>query len=745
MKNRRKQRSAHTHAPMWAAIVVVVVIAFAGFMGVKGVLGVIDEWTQDLPDVSSSDAFNYSQKSVVYAADGETILAEFELENRDPLDSLDSISTDLLNATIATEDMRFYQHNGVDLYGIARALVNNLLGGEIEGASTITQQLVRNTILIDEMTDISYERKVREAQLAINMEKVYSKDEILLMYLNTINYGDGAYGIEAAAEHYFSIHASELTLVQAATLAAIPNSPTAYNPVYNPDACVERRNLVLNRMLSQGYITQEQYDEAVATELELNVKSEDSYNGIYKYPYFTSYVRDWLQENYTTAELFAGGLDIYTTLDISKQEQAEYACDEQNSKMASALETAMVAIDPSNGYVVSMVGGKDFGTDQFNIATQKGRPTGSTFKVFTLVTAIEEGIDPNTYINCSSKYTLKSGNGTVENFGGINYGTRTIASATAVSSNTAYVQLQEQLGGSKIIEVARRMGIKDASLSVVDTLTLGVYDITPLEMASAYATLASGGIYHEPHVVSKIIDSNGEVMYEADTEGERVLDENIAGAVTDVLKTVFTSYEGTGYSAQLDGGRPVAGKTGTSSDFRDHWMCGYTPDLVSAFWIGDRSNNYMSEDIDCNWVFKTFMNNALYGTDFSYFPSYTTPTYDSELNYAFAPKSAPSVVGKSKDDATYTINASQSSGYFSINYAEEYSDTVAAGYVISQSQSGTTVTLVISKGIDPSKKAAEKEDTGGDSGESSDGGSGGSDSGGGGSSSSGGSHSGTGA
>ena len=259
MNTRRKQRESRTHAPAWVLLFIVAAICFVGVVAVRSVLSVTEGWTEDLPSVVESDAFNYSEKSTVYAADGKTVLAEFRLENREPLTNLSDVSELLVNATVDTEDNRFYEHNGVDLIGITRAVVNNLMGGSLEGASTITQQLVRNTILSDEMTTISLERKIREAELALEMEKYYSKDEILLMYLNTINYGDGAYGIEAASMHYFSKHASELTLVEAATLAGIPQSPSNWNPVYNPEGCKDRRNVVLSRMLTAGHITQAQY------------------------------------------------------------------------------------------------------------------------------------------------------------------------------------------------------------------------------------------------------------------------------------------------------------------------------------------------------------------------------------------------------------------------------------------------------------------------------------------------------
>ena len=312
---------------------------------------------------------------------------------------LSEVNDYVIKGTVDVEDVRYYEHNGVDPQGIARAVINNLKGGALEGASTITQQLVRNTALSEEATDITFERKAREAELALEMEKRYSKEEILNMYLNTINYGDGCYGIGAAAQNYFQVPASELSLTQAATLAGIPQSPTAFNPKENPQACLERRNHVLERMLTAGDITQDQYDEAVAKKSWLNPAPDEPLQGIYAYPYFTSYVRDELMKEdniygCSYADLFQGGLKIYTTLDVDMQNKAEEACIDQYGSMDEGMDAALVAMDPRNGYVKAIVGGNDFYTDQWNIAVQGGRPSGSTFKVFTLAAAIEPGISP---------------------------------------------------------------------------------------------------------------------------------------------------------------------------------------------------------------------------------------------------------------------------------------------------------------------------------------------------------------
>lgn len=630
MKLRRKTRQARSHAVAWGALIVAIALCFVGFRAVSSVYASVEDWTEEMP-VISSDSFNFAEDSYMYAADGTTLLAKFQLEKRDPVE-LSEISPYVLKGTVDVEDVRFYEHNGVDIPGIIRALVNNLRGGALEGASTITQQLVRNTALSDEATDISLRRKVREAELAIDLEKRYSKDEILNMYLNTINYGDGCYGIQAAAVNYFQVSAADLTLAQAAALIGIPQSPTAFNPKENPQACVERRNQVLERMLTYGDITQEEHDAAVAEELALNPAPDEPSQGIYAYPYFTSFVRDQLMAednkyNCSYADLFEGGLKIYTTLDVDMQNKAEQACSDQYGSMDEGMDAALVAIDPRDGHVKAMVGGNDFYTDQWNIAVQGGRPSGSTFKVFTLTAAIESGMSPQTAIDCSNPVTLASGE-TVNNFGLADYGTRSLSDATAISSNTGYYRLAERLGANDIISMAHRMGIK-SELAPYPIITLGTENVTPLEMAEAYSTLATGGIHRDYVIITRIENKNGDVLYEAPDTSERVLDEKVAGAVTDVLRGVFEKSYATAYGSGPWNGQPVAGKTGTGVEFRDHWLVGYCPQLTCAAWIGNRDYSSTSEYLTANSLWHDFMSMALDGTDIIDFPYVEEPEYNN--------------------------------------------------------------------------------------------------------------------
>ncbi len=632
LKNRPGAKKKHPFTGVLFVLSVLGVIVVGGAIAV-GVL--CSQWLQDLPDYESADAFNTAQPTVVYAADGTTELARFQLENRDPV-TADEISSYVLAGTVATEDERFYSHGAIDIAGMARAVVNNLAGGSLEGASTITQQFVRNTILADEMDDISIKRKVREAYLATKVEERYSKDEILVMYLNTINYGDGCYGVEAASEHYFSKPASDLTLAEAALLVGIPQSPTYNNPSSYPDNAVSRRNTVLNRMLTNGYITQSQYDEAVAEPLELNI-SNRSDDGIEAYPYFTSYVRNLLYNSYdlSEADVMKGGLTVHTTLDVKTQQEAEEAVEKKKESLPDYLEVAMAVVDPNNGNVLAIVGGSDYESSQVNLATGDGgggRPCGSAFKVFTLVTAIEKGIDPNTtYVDCSSPATVDGY--TLSNYNNTNYGTRSIARALAVSSNTGFVRLISSIGVKDVADVAHAMGIT-SNLNENTTgasMTLGVQNVTPLEMADAYATIANGGTHYDVTAVSYIESSDGRVILDnrnATARSQRVLSPEVAHAAEKVMEGVVNTSEGTGTAAALSSGQVVAGKTGTSEDYKDITFTGITPQLSASIWCGDPSNQQsVPTGTTVADVFNTFATAALAGQSPVDFPTASDPEY----------------------------------------------------------------------------------------------------------------------
>ncbi|MBQ9021776.1 MAG: penicillin-binding protein [Eggerthellaceae bacterium] len=611
LKQRQGTRNKRRYLPLIFIAAVLATLAVGMFTSAYA-LG--ESWLQDLPDYEDSSAYNLAQKTRVYASDGSTLLAEFYLEDREPRQSLDQISDWVIKGTVDTEDERFYEHNGIDLPGIARALVVNLSGGALEGASTITQQFVRNTVLAGEAQETTYKRKLREMYIALKLEESYSKDDILLLYLNTINYGSGAYGIEAAAKRYFSVGSKDLTLAQAATLVGIPQSPLYNNPIDYPDTCLERRNLVLNRMLTNGDITSDEYNAALAEPLGLNV-SEHETQGIYAYPYFTSYVRQWLLDNYSESEVFKGGMRVTTTLDVGLQGIAENAARQKESEVDEDMECAMVVIDPSNGFVRALVGGKDYYADQFNLATQATRSPGSSFKTYTLVAAIENGINPATSVNCASPITID--NWRVENYDGASYSTQAISSAFAISSNTGFARLSTLITPAKVAEMARRLGV-ETPLMGYQSITLGAEAVTVKDMASAYATIASGGIRHDAVPVIKIEDVNGNTIFEPDTTGTRVISPEVANAAETVMEGVVNN--GTGTEANPWNGTIIAGKTGTSEDWHDSYFVGITPQYSVAIWLGTREERRLNAAYTAAGAFRYFIVPALEGQEIIDFP-----------------------------------------------------------------------------------------------------------------------------
>lgn len=638
-----RTRRAHMHSRTH-----VVGFGIAGVFGFIALLFVtlaislgamVSNWLQSLPDYSSANAYLVAEPTTVYAADGSTI-AEYYLQNRRSVD-LDQISKYVLQATVDTEDRRFYQHNGVDPQGILRAVVAQLGGGS-EGASTITQQLVRNTVLSDEQFEQTIKRKVREAYIAIQMEKMYSKDQILNMYLNTIYYGHSAYGIEAASTTYFNKHASDLTLAEAATLAGLPQSPSAYDPFSNPEAATARRNTVLDHMLNEGDISQEDHDAAVSEELTLNEGSfsETAAN----YPYFTDYVKQLLLEDFDQDTVMQGGLKVYTTLDPSKQAAAEDAVQSRLESIGNdRLDAALCAVDPSTGYIVAMVGGRDYSENQFNLATQARRQPGSSFKIFTLAAALNAGMNPSVLINCNSPMQFTP-TWKVQNFGNESYGTLSLANAFAISSNTGFVQVIEAVGADKVVSMAKAMGI-DVDLPAYESITLGTEGVPPVQMAEAYATIASGGVHRDAIAITKIEDRNGNTVYEHQDSPTQVIEPSVAQDIRKVTQGVTRS-GGTasvvGYT--MSANQPVGGKTGTSENYRDLWFCGITPQLSVAVWCGYQEEapvivggSYGHPYNTAVPIFVSFVNQALDGVDRAEFPSVTTsPTYKENSSWKFS-------------------------------------------------------------------------------------------------------------
>ena len=642
-RHARQHAKSHTIPVILGSVFGFLLIAGVAFA--VGMVANVNRWLSDLPDYTDTNLYMVSEPTEVLDANGNKI-ASLYVPNRVTV-TADQVSPYVLKGTVATEDERFYEHGGIDPVGIARATFMQFLGRS-EGASTITQQLVRNTILSEEQFDVTIERKVREAFIAIKMEEIYSKDEILMMYLNTIYYGHGAYGIEAAAETYLSKSANDLTLAEAALLVGLPNSPSTYDPTVNPDLAVQRRNTVLDRMLSNNVITQEEHDAAQAEPLSLNV-TETPESGTLAYPYFVDYVKSLLQKEFTTDVIFKGGLTVKTTIDPTMQAQAEQtAIGQLEAKGASELDLGLVAIDPKTGYIKAMVGGRNYndaaGAHTNHVLTR--RSSGSAFKGITLAAAIKDGMNPTVSLDCTSPktFTISGTTFTVQNYGNINYGVRTLAQATAVSSNTGYVAVQEAIGYDAVANMSKNLGIdtSDEAAEFVGqpSLTLGTAFLTPLEMAEAYATFANGGKHRDSVAITEITSRTGETLYQHQDTPEEILTAGEAAAVTDVLEGVLASGgTGAGYAPNIN--QPVAGKTGTAGTANttsDLWFVGYTPQLCTAIWTGRSGSNarvgYRTSDLPLP-IFKTFMTAALSGVAREEFPTGDAPTYKENSSWGF--------------------------------------------------------------------------------------------------------------
>ncbi len=550
----------------------VALIALAAALALTGIAGCIayKRIAADLPDLSQPPEA-LAEKSIIYDRDGQVLVELFAEQNRTYV-PLASIPIALRQGVIATEDKRFYEHEGVDPLGIARALWVDITQGKRHGGSTITQQYVVNTFVKRENT---ITRKVKEAILAYRLEKGYTKDEILEKYLNTIYYGHGAYGVQAAAEVYFGKNVQDLTVAESALIAGIIRSPGTYSPRNDPEAATNRRATVLSLMVENGYIDQPTRDAVAAEPITLAPpKPSDA-----KAPYFVEWVKQQLIDEYGPDAVFKGGLRVTTTLSLRAQEAAEAA-------IVSVLDrpddpsAAIVAIDPKSGEVLAMVGGKDFNAQQFNVAVQGRRQPGSSFKPFVLVAGLEAGVNPEqAYESAAAQFTIPGGQ--TWKVTGASGGPMRLRVATEKSVNSVFAQLILGVGADAVAKAARRLGV-ETPIKAVPAIALGSQEVTPLEMASAYGTLANGGVHMPPHGLLAVSDVAGEPMLAASYEGTAAVDPAVAYLTTDLLKGVIS--RGTGTAAKLS--RPAAGKTGTTQAYRDAWFVGYTPDLVAAVWVG---------------------------------------------------------------------------------------------------------------------------------------------------------------
>jgi penicillin-binding protein 1A len=531
--------------------------------------------------------------SRILAPDG-TVLADLHgVEDRDEV-PLDAISPVLIRAVVATEDRRFFLHGGVDVASIGRATVRNIEAGEIDqGGSTITQQLVKTTMTGPART---VERKVEEALLALRLERSHGKDEILERYLNTVYFGRGAYGVAAASRRFFGVEPDELDLPQAALLAGVIASPGGFDPWDAPEAATARRSVVLSSLVATGQLRRD--DARAAAEAPLGVLDAAAGSAPGTAPWVTAEVRRQLQRDPDgrfavalgdTVEqrvdaLFSGGLRITTTIDLETQEAAERAVAERLDEDGPAA--AIVTLDPASGAIRALVGGheRDAATG-FNLATQGRRSAGSSYKPLVLATALERGVPLDREFPGGECVVLEGIPGWEEegacNYGGTDPGPLTLREATVRSTNTVYARLAAELGPSAMVLSGRRFGLR-GDLPEVHSLVLGSGSVSPLEMAAAYATFPTLGLEPEPYLIERIETADGELLYEHETTRVRVVDEQVAWLVTDTLTDAVR--RGTGVRAAID--RPQAGKTGTSQDNADAWFVGYTPELVTAVWVG---------------------------------------------------------------------------------------------------------------------------------------------------------------
>ena len=583
IRRQHKEKSS-TVKKIFLFLFIIVFIAGAG-----AAAGFFLSVSSGLPDISANIAPDASSR--IYDAKGRLITTVHAEENRLPV-SIDEVPANLQNAFIAVEDNRFYEHHGVDPLGIIRAVFRNIISGNAtaQGGSTITQQLARNAFLSQEQT---LKRKLLEAFLALKIERQYTKKEILEMYMNQIYFGQGCYGIQTASKVYFGKDVKDLSLAQCALIAGLPNSPNYYSPFHSVEAAKQRQSIVLDQMVKYGYITES--EAAAAKEADIHLARPQEQRGTDSVAsYFVNYVIHLISEKYDSDAIYKEGLQIYTTLDLDLQKEAEAALKKNlpnaytDDNNLTQPQGALVSIEVGTGYVRAMVGGR--GQDHFNRAVQMTRQPGSAFKPFVYLTAFANKVTPFDILSNTAKDF--GGGWTPKNYGGTSGGSVTVMEALVKSMNIPTVYLADQVGMGKIIQTAKNVGIStlvtEGEYSDTNLATaLGglTYGVSVWDMAKAYSVFANGGKLVEPTVIMKVVDRNGKVLedHSGAPESTQAVDEASAWTLTSVLEEVIS--RGTGGNAYI--GRPSAGKTGTTDDEHDAWFVGYTPDLSTAVWIGD--------------------------------------------------------------------------------------------------------------------------------------------------------------
>jgi penicillin-binding protein 1A len=587
VRNTRRQRKRRRAKPsrarwIWLAVFLLVLLLI---IVAAGLAGTIFALSRNLPNLESAERMRLAQNSVIYDRNGRQIAVLHGAMNRQVVAS-SRIPQVMKDATVAIEDKRFYEHHGVDFLGIARAAIADVRAGEVvQGGSTLTAQFVKNAYVGGEQT---VTRKLREAVLAWQLEDKWSKDKILSEYLNTVYYGSGAYGVQTASMVYLHKPVWRVTLPEAALLAGLPRFPSDYDPTVDPMQARQRRNLVLDEMAAQGYITPAR--AARAKKASLGVFDDPPKTERDPAAYFVDYVTRQLIDKYGARQVYEGGLRIYTSIDMHMQESA-IASINSTLNLPDDPAAAIVAVDPQTGYIRAMVGGSNWKKQKFNLAWQSRRQPGSAAKTFALVTAVEEGADPTQtfYVSRPLHIPMPGAPGGVWNVATYDHtynGRMSLLQATLASDNTVFAQLCLDIGPKKVVKTAHKMGIT-SPLDPVPSIVLGTEVVNPLEMADAYATLASGGIHHDPVAVEKVVFPSGRVD-RTKTKGERVISPGTAYVISKILEENCVAGTAAGMSAYYPG--IAAGKTGTTDNYVDAWFCGYNPRLAAAVWMGYPKN-----------------------------------------------------------------------------------------------------------------------------------------------------------
>jgi len=571
------------------------------------------------------DVHGPAKASVLLSSDGTRLGMLGASGARVPV-ALQRISPVMRKAIVDTEDRRFYDNNGIDYIGILRALRTDVSSGQFaQGASTIEQQLVRNLYLSPQQT---IGRKIEEGCLAVQLDRQWSKDRILTAYLNDIYFGKQAYGIEAAAEAYFGVHAKNLSLDQAALLAGLPQAPSAYDPITRPGAARARRAEVLQAMLQADDISASRYKQALASPLGLHPRQPP---GLATQTYLSDFITSQLVDEYGAERIRQGGLRIYTTLDAKKQKQATHSILGTLSRKTDPAGS-VVSIDPATGQIRAMAvaqKGKQVG---FDIPADGQRQAGSTFKMFVLTEAVEKQINPWTTKYLSAPF-IGPNNWHVHTYENTYSGRIPITQATLLSDNTVFARLTLDVGPKPVADIAEQMGIQ-SQLKPVPSIVLGVNAVSPLDLASAYATLADGGVAHQPTILSKVMFPGGGTEQASRPRGKRVVDAKVAAVVTRILEANVRS--GTGTAAAL-AGRPAAGKTGTTDRYTDAWFAGFVPQLATVTWVGDPKKERPLRNVHGipgvtggtlpAEIWHTYMTDALQGQPVVQFASPGAPSY----------------------------------------------------------------------------------------------------------------------